>query len=139
MISYLSSIEKSQYNKFETIFRSQRRDDITLILANISKTQVIAILDSYDEMIHKESPNIISIKDCIKSAIDNGIIEPDINDIGNLYRELAASVIDTVENELYDLLPEPESEEDYELSKICGEVYYNLEDSLTELFKNSIL
>lgn len=140
-ISYLSNIEISQYGRFETMFTSQRREDITSILENIPKKHVVAILDAYDEMVHEINPEIIKIEDCIKLAVSNGVIEPNLYDVNNLYRDLAAAVINNVEDELYDLLPDPVEDEESEdgLSKICGETYYSLEDNLTELFKNANL
>jgi hypothetical protein len=141
MISNLRNIEIQQYNKFETMFISQRREDIVDSLQNIPKDRVVAILDSYDEMVHEVAPDIISVKDCIKTAIENGMIEPNLYDINNKYREMAAAVIDTVENQLYDILPDPEEDEEVPenvaLSKICGETYYELEDALTDLFKDT--
>lgn len=140
MITNLSNIEIQQYNRFETMFISQRREGIVDTLQNIPKDQVVAILDSYDEMVHEVAPDVISIKDCIQMAVENGIIEPNLYDIDNKYREMAAAVIDAVENELYDILPDPEIEEEVPenvtLSKICGETYYGLEDVLTDLFKD---
>jgi hypothetical protein len=136
------NIEKSrQYNKFESIFSSPRREDIISITQNMSKDQVIAILDSYDEMIHTVYPDIIEMKECIKRLIDRGDISINIKDIDNAYRTMAASTIEVVENQLYDALPESQEDNDCDdynmsLSKICGETYYELEDSLTELFKN---
>lgn len=127
-----------QYNVFETMFMSERRENVCKPLDNIPKDKVVAILDAYDEMIHKQYPDAITVEECIELGIKNGIIETNLDNINNLYRELAAVTIDVVEQELYDLLPEPIGEDDYDcdLSKICGCTYYNLEDRLTELFKN---
>lgn len=141
MVKYLNNLQNKQYNRFESMFRSERRDEIIQPLKNMSKSQVVAILDSYAEMVHEEAPDVIQLEDCIELTIKNGIIENDLYDIGNMYRALSASVIDVVEVELYNLLPDPDPDEnvaenaDCTLSKICGEVYYGLEDELTTLFK----
>lgn len=141
MVNFLVNTEISQYGRFETMFISKRREEITSLLENVPKQQVVAILDAYDEMVHEVNPELIKVEDCIKLAVENGVLEPNLFDISNLYRELAASVINTVEDGLYDLLPDPEEDEESEngLAKICGETYYNLEDSLTDLFKDANL
>jgi hypothetical protein len=139
----VGNIEKRhQYNKFETFFNSKRREDVTSIFNNIKKDDIVSIIDSYDEMIHQIKPDAITISECMDMAVENGIIEPNINDSDNSYRQLAEKIIGEVEDELFDILPEPTDEgcpDDTELSKICGEMYYSLEDRLTYLFRDSKL
>jgi len=135
-----SNIDKSrQYNRFETMFVSERRDNILDIVENLPKNHIVSILDSYDEMVHEILPDIISVKECIEMAVKNGQLQPDLYNIDNSYRELAAAAIDRVETELFDILPDPEVDEEVmendALSKICGDMYYSLEDTLTNLFK----
>lgn len=130
----------NQYTKFETMFASERRENIAEVLENLPKDTIIGVLDSYDETVQELHPGIISIRECVEAAIVNGIIEPDLGNANNLYRELAGIVIDRVEDELYDILPDANPDDpgidESETSKIYGEIYYKLEDSLTGLFKS---
>lgn len=131
---------QTQYNVFETMFMSERRKDIIEITKDMSKNTVISILDAYDEMIDKHNPEMISVRDCITLAVANGTIDIDTGNITHPYRELAASAIDSVETILFEILPEPDEDEEFaehsDMSKIHGVLYYELEDSLTDLFKN---
>jgi molecular chaperone GrpE (heat shock protein) len=132
---------QNQYSKFETLFVSNRRDNITKLLDNLSKKDMIAILDSYDEMVQIVAPDVISIEDCVKRAIDNGQLETSIYDSNNSFRQLAIDTITAIEDELYDILPEPNineipPENNDSLTKIFGYAYYSLEDRLTNLFKD---
>lgn len=131
--------QNNQYTKFETMFASERREDVVDILNNLPKDTIIGVLDAYDETVQELYPEIISIKECIEIAVANGTIQPSTDNINNLYRELAGVVIGRVEDELHDILPDIDTDDpsinESESTKIHGEIYDKLEDNLTELFK----